>query len=182
MPLGIILCVLGLTGNTISVIVWMKMIRKKLTSTSSTSIFLIALAIVDSGLLLFFFLTTSIKSISPALSHQCSFNMFFAHFGFPMFFFHIVTSIWLVVGVAINRLIVVYFPMKVKTVCTPAKTGIIIFFICVSCFIINLPHFFNYHVVKVTADNFTRYRLRETEYAKRGSAQRFVNKFLLLGY
>ena len=173
MPLGITLCIMGLIGNVISVIVWSKMIGKKLSSTSSTSMFLIALAIADSGLLVFFLLTVSVQSISPSLKHQYDFNTFYAYFGFPMFFFFIVSSIWLVVGVAINRVIVVYYPMKVKSICTSAKTGISILVICLFCFVINIPHFFNYHVVRVTTNNTAKYDLEKTEYAKRGSAQRY---------
>ena len=175
-PLGITLCIFGLIGNIISVIVWTKIIQKQPNRTCSTSVFLIALAIADSGLLLCFLFTTAIKTSLPSISYSYNYNMFYAYFGFPMFFFFFVASIWLVVAVAVNRFIVVYFPMKAKSICTLTKTGISILVILLFCFVINIPHFFNYRVEKEKDENTTRltYHLRETEYAKRGSAQKYV--------
>ncbi len=111
--LGITLCIIGIIGNTISICVWRRFMRKKIGSTQSSSVYFIALAVVDTGLLVFFFLTNSLKDIGDTVQHTYAYNWFYSYIGFPMFFFFIVASIWLVVGLTINRLIVVRFPVKV---------------------------------------------------------------------
>ena len=102
-PLGIIFSVLGLIGNTLSVLVWKQILKKKISSNSSTSIYLIALAIVDSGLLVFFLFSDTLHVNSPEIKKTYSYAAFFSYVGFPMFFFFIVSSIWMVVGVTVNR-------------------------------------------------------------------------------
>ena len=71
---------------------------------------------IDSGLLFFFLMTDSLPAaIGKSMEHSYGFNWFYCYVGFPVFFFCIVASIWLTVGVAVNRLIMVRFPVQVCT-------------------------------------------------------------------
>ena len=113
-PLGIPICLLGLFGNVISICVWRRYIRKKIGSSPSSSIYFIALGVIDSGLLIFFLLTDSLPAaVGSSVRDTYGYNWFFSYIGFPVFFFFIVASIWLLVGLTINRVITVRFPLKV---------------------------------------------------------------------
>jgi len=164
------LCIFGIIGNIISIAVWLRFIHKKIGTTPSSAMFFVALGFADSGLLIFFLLTDSIpKAVGPAMSNSYAFGWFYAYIGFPFFFFFIVASIWMVVGIAVNRLVVVRFPIKARYHCTKERTYIAIGLILAFCFIINFPHFFNFKPVH--ADGRSQYI--ETDYAKKGSAQNY---------
>ena len=113
-PIGIPLCILGIIGNTISIAVWLRFIRKKIGTSPSSAIYFVALGVVDNGLLVFFLLTDALpKAIGSKMSDSYGYGWFYAYIGFPFFFFFIVASIWMLVGLTINRFIMVRFPVKV---------------------------------------------------------------------
>ena len=61
-PLGITIATIGLIGNSLSVLIWYRILKKRVDSHSSTSIFLIALGIADFCYLLLFILTQSLPA------------------------------------------------------------------------------------------------------------------------
>ena len=61
-PLGITIATIGLIGNSLSVLIWYRILKKRIDSHSSTSIFLIALGIADFCYLLLFILTQSLPA------------------------------------------------------------------------------------------------------------------------
>ena len=94
--------------------IWLRFIRKKIGSSSTSAIYFVALGAVDSGLLVFFLLTDSIpRVVGKHMTDSYSYGVFYSYFGFPWFFFFIVASIWMLVGLTVNRLIMVRFPLKV---------------------------------------------------------------------
>ena len=147
--------------------------KKRIGTNSSTAIYLITVAVADSGLLLFFLLTDTVPANDPSVKNTYAYSAFFSYFGFPMFFFFIVTSIWLVVGVTVTRFIMVTFPLKAKQWCTNTRTYIGIGATLLCCFIINIPHFLNYRPMKTEINGTVSYSLGLTEYAQSGSAQRY---------
>jgi neuropeptide Y receptor type 1 len=159
-PLGGTIAAFGIIGNIISIIVWNRLIKGKLKDNKSTGIYLITLAICDTGVLVFFLLADTIKADNAQLNNNFAYAAFFAWFGFPVFFFFVVASIWMVVGVTVNRYLMIQFPTKVRKIYsgwrTYASMGLFLGF----AFVINIPHFFNFHV---PFKNGT-YNLELTEY------------------
>ncbi|XP_047142081.1 probable G-protein coupled receptor 139 isoform X1 [Hydra vulgaris] len=167
-PFGIIISILGLLGNALSIIIWKRLVNTKLRNNQSTGIFLIALAVCDSGLLIFFVLQDSLPALYPSLKEDSySYAVFFCWIGFPFFFIFLVASIWLVVGVSLNRFIMITFPMKVKVIYTRKRTYYSILGFFIFSLLSNIPHFFNYKPENTTGG---KWKVGITEYgASEGS-------------
>lgn len=168
-PVGITLCLIGLIGNFISIMVWLRIMKSKRSGSTATTIYLIVLGIVDSGLLFFFLITDTIPSNNPEVKKTFSYAAFYSYFGYPFFFFFIVASIWILVGVTATRFIMVLFPIKAKDWCSPKRAYIGIGSILACTFIINVPHFFSFRPLKVKDG----YQLGLSEYGKSDSAQMY---------
>lgn len=97
---GTIFVVIGLIGNILSIIVWN---RKSLRS--STGTYLIAQAIADVSVLLFFYFVDSIAMMSPSIKKDSVYGAFFAYIGYPIFYLAVIISIWMTVGVTVDRYI-----------------------------------------------------------------------------
>ena len=139
------ICVFGLIGNIISIFVWKKINKKRSESGKSAGVYFIALAICDSGLLLFFLMTESFLQIDPTLQNNLHYIQFHSYVGFPFFFFFIVSSIWMVICVTMNRFIAVVYPHKAQDWNSLRMTYIIIAVTLCFSFCINIPHFFNFY-------------------------------------
>lgn len=97
---GTIFMVVGLLGNFLSIIVWS---RKSLRS--STGTYLIAQAAADICVLIFFFFTDSLAMMNPDIKKELSFGSFYSYIGYPFFFLAVIISIWMTVGVTVDRYI-----------------------------------------------------------------------------
>jgi len=163
-PIGITLVLLGVTGNIISIIVWFRLNRSKSRRNKSTALYFIVLAFCDISLLVFFFLHDSLPSAVRSIKTTFSFAILYSWFFFPMFFFSLVSSIFMIVGVTVNRYVMIAFPTKVQIFYsnTRSKNGILGIF--TFAFFANLPHFFNFHAVGKKGE----YQITPTEY---GSSQ-----------
>ncbi|XP_066919351.1 FMRFamide receptor-like [Clytia hemisphaerica] len=145
---GIAICIIGFFGNIISISVWRRINNRRYDSGKSAGMFLISLAIVDSGLLIFFTMTESFQSISTEVKYTYYYVWFYCFVGFPMYFFFIVASIWMVISITYNRFVAVVFPHKTSSLNTIRKSYIIIFLTLFFSFAINMPHFFNFHPIQ----------------------------------
>ena len=143
--------------------------KTKRTGGTATGIYLITLGIVDSGLLFFFLLTDSIPTNSPAVKKSYAYASFFSYFGYPIFFFFVVASIWIMIGVTVTRFIMVKFPVKAKDWCSSRRAYFGIAATLTAIFIINVPHFFSYRPVKVKGGH----TFKLTEYGSSESAQMY---------
>ena len=168
-PMGVTISMIGLLGNAISVYVWYRILKKKIDSCSSTSIYLIVLGIVDCCLLLFFLLTNSLPSGTPAVANNYAFAVFYCFIGFPFLYFFVVSSIWLLVGVTFCRFLIVMAPLKSRAWCTTKRTLLSIGIILGLSFVINIPHFFNFFPGKVNGTH----HILETDYAKTGGSKMY---------
>ena len=109
---GIAFVVVGLFGNILSLIVWS---RRSLRSSSGT--YLIAQAAADASLLVTFFLTDSLPEMYPDIKKSYSYGVFYSYFGYPTFFFAVIMSIWILVGVTVDRYIQVCWISQSKVNC-----------------------------------------------------------------
>jgi len=168
-PLGATIAAFGILGNIITIIVWNRLIKGKLKDNQSTGIHLITLALCDTGLLVFFLLSDTVKANNKDLAHNYAYASFFSWFAFPIFYFFVVASIWMVVAVTLNRYIMIQFPTRVRKIYsgwrTYASVGVFLAF----SLIVNIPHFFNYHV---PFKNGT-YNLELTEYGNTDGSKNY---------
>ena len=73
-------------------------------------------AIADSGVLVWFILVDTLQMVNPELAYSPAYAVFFSYLGYPIFFFWVVCSIWFMVGVTVDRFIMVVLLTK-ATVC-----------------------------------------------------------------
>ena len=112
-----IIILIGLIGNTISILVFF---RNPLRKTSS-SIYLASLAICDNGFL-----------IMLIFQWLVWFNVQIYHLNGPCQLFTYVTnvcaflSVWYVVGFTVERYIAVFYPLKRQTWCTPTRSKVVV--------------------------------------------------------
>ena len=107
--IGTILFAVGSVGNILSIFIW---IRKSMRS--STGVYLIGLAIADVGVLVFFFVSDSLKQLRPELDTNDTYAVFYSYFGYPLFYLCVVCSIWTTVGVTVDRYIQVCWIARAK--------------------------------------------------------------------
>ena len=162
-PIGITICVLGIIGNILSVYVWSRIVKKNRHGNPSTAIYLITMGVCDTALLFFFIFTESTSSIQPSIKSTYPYATFFAWFSFPMFYICVVASIWMTVGVTINRWVLITFPTRGSDIYSKKRTYIGIVIILLFSLLINIPHWFNFKVV-MTSSNDTTYSIEKTEY------------------
>jgi len=165
-PVGITICFVGLIGNVISIYAWYRIMKTKRSGGTATGIYLITLGIVDSGLLFFFLICCSLPATSKTVEHTYAYAFLFSYFGFPIFSFFIIASIWIMVGVTVTSLIMLRFPFKAKTWCSTKCAYIGIAATLIFVFFINIPYFFNYCPMKVK-DGYSSY---PTEYGSSEAA------------
>jgi len=165
-PVGITICFVGLIGNVISIYAWYRIMKKARSGGTATGIYLITLGIVDSGLLFFFLICCSLPATSKTVEDTYAYAFLFSYFGFPIFSFFIIASIWIMVGVTVTSLIMLRFPFKAKTWCSTKCAYIGIAATLIFVFFINIPYFFNYRPMKVK-DGYTSY---PTEYGSSEAA------------
>ena len=101
-PIGTAITAIGLLGNSLSILTWLA-IRRRLNHTSSTVIFFILLGIVDSCFLLSFFLSDSLPALLPHLKQSHTYTLLFSYILYPVFFFFLVLSIWVIVAMTADR-------------------------------------------------------------------------------
>ena len=147
-PVGITIASIGILGNTVSIRIWYQLCQSKLRRNKSTAHYFIWLAVCDMVLLLFFLLQDSLPNLFPGIKTGYYFGAMWCWFLFPMFFFSLVASIWMVVGITMNRFIMITFPTRAQVIYSQTRSKLGIFGIILFAFLVNLPHFFSYHVVE----------------------------------
>lgn len=167
-PFGITISLIGIIGNLISICVWRRIMKSKRHGAIATTIYLIVLGIVDTALLFFFLLTNTIPGNNPDVKETFSYAAFYSYFGFPVYYFLIVVSIWMMAGVTITRFIMIVYPIQGKIWCSSARAFIGIASIIVTAFLINVPHFFFYRPIKLGSDG---YELQKSKFGKSSPAK-----------
>ncbi|KPM10450.1 Proctolin receptor-like protein [Sarcoptes scabiei] len=146
---------LGIIGNLITVIV---MCHQRMRSTS-THIYLAALALFDSSYLLASFLLslqhysnlTETKIVSNENFEMLDLLRSIYWFSFPSLIvvcdFASNTSIWLTVMFTTERYMAINFPLTMKTFCTRSRAFKSILIIAIVCSILTLPTYFEYEII-----------------------------------
>jgi len=164
-PIGMLLCILGILGNLVSVVVWFR-VQARVGKSNTTIRYFIAMGFIDSLLLVMFLLKDSIPAIHPQFVHTYGYVAAFSYFFFPVFFYCILASIWIVVAVTLHRYLLIVHNYKMSRR-THSVTLVALFLVG---FIINFPHFFSFQPHRSDDDSW---KWVNTEYAKKPSFERY---------
>lgn len=134
---GPTLCVFGVCGNILNLII---LFKGKLNE--SPYLYLKTLAMTDMLALILSFIHMSFSGKSPYYSWQ----VFNAYVFFPMVNFFMAASVWLTVGVTIDRFIYVKAPLLARSYCSINRARIRIASILMLTGLISFPRFFCYRV------------------------------------
>ncbi|KAH9518835.1 hypothetical protein Btru_006371 [Bulinus truncatus] len=88
-----------------------------------------------------FLLCDSAQAWSPDIVYSLPYGIFFAYIGFPMLFFTVVLSVWITVGLTVDRYIMVCWITSSKKYCNEKRAYMGLALITINSFIVNLPHF-----------------------------------------
>merc|ERR1711872_480871 len=92
-PLGLTICALGILGNSVSMLVWVR-IHRKLRELNTTILYFVIMAVIDSGLLWMFIFKDSIPALQPEFIKTYGFCVLFCYVLFPLFYLFLMLSIW----------------------------------------------------------------------------------------
>ena len=138
-----LITVLGVVSNTFTFLVMRRPSLRK----TPVAVYMSALSFSDSLVLLLDFINNWLHFVSGY--HITSSSEIFCQFYNFVFQSAITLSSWLVVAVAIERLIVVWMPLRAKTLCTVRKAVI---FVCVMPVVCLLLQSYNFLIWKLNDD------------------------------
>lgn len=174
----LILCILGFIGNTMSIIV----LTGKIYTASSTYVYLIALAVSDS-LLLVMALILSVNDIfKETMSDNRSVNDFIAYtvpYIPPLLNTFQTISIWLTLGFTVDRYIMICHPFQGVKLCSRKRAIFVVIGIYLLGFVYSLPLFFE---KKNVIKQFGDVKIVGVAYTKFGSSQAYLSVVSLWSY
>ncbi len=138
-----LLVLFGLTGNCLSILV---LTRRRLIRTSTNN-YLTVLAVFDSCYLIFT-LILNFGSHSTFSNNFLIKNVLF--FLRPLADFSSNTATWLIVCFTLERTLAVARPIYAKRTCSVRRSRHLISILLVICFLITLPTYFEYNLIRVT--------------------------------
>jgi len=153
--IGLTIATVGLLGNIFSIIIWSRISNRprngKGDQTPACAAYFLAMAVIDSGLLVSFIAGDSLPVFLPVLKKSFTYAWLYSFVISPLLYFFIFSSIWIVVVVTIHRLI---FVMYGKTF-SFKKNIIAIILINIVGFLPNIPQFFHFRPVFIFENNKT---------------------------
>ena len=148
------ICVLGLIGNIMAVIV---LFRQK--SKATTTIILKALTIVDSLYLICMFLLMSLRYIDKVTNAMPGYTEIFPYlfrWFFPQLYVYRTMITWLTVLLTIDRYIVVCKPLHAPRICTKKRAWIEVVLVVVISVVYNIPRFLEYTLTDKLSRGYDR--------------------------
>ncbi|XP_076455562.1 nociceptin receptor-like [Babylonia areolata] len=156
-----ILCVTGITGNTLSLIV-----LSHRDMATSTNVYLSALAVSDTLKLLndlLYFVMLTISLTSPPSAEVMMVNVYpYAHYVFTV---AVCVTAWLTVSVAMDRFVAVCYPSRAKALCTIPRARVVCVLVFGTMMLLSIPSAFRYRMEAVhdEAANVTCMEIVTTE-------------------
>ncbi|VDI26462.1 Hypothetical predicted protein [Mytilus galloprovincialis] len=153
--MAIIIIVLGLVGNSLTVIV-----LTRRTMHSSTNCYLTALAVWDGMVLLGTFCLMVLPQLSVGFKGYVF--PYIVKYIYPFALIAQTATLWLTVSFTVERYIAVCHPLKAARMCTIARARLVIAFVSVTSFLFNVNRWFDYEII--SRDNNTT-NTTELDYA-----------------
>jgi hypothetical protein len=154
--IGPILCLFGVCGNLLNLII---LFKGNLNESPYT--YLKTMAVTDMFALILSFIHMIISSKSSSYSWQ----FFNVYFFFPLVNFFMAASVWLTVGVTIDRFVYVKFPLWARGYCSVHRAKARIVFILLFTLLVTIPRFFCY----VVETDGSKYTMKSTEFRSSSS-------------
>jgi len=153
--IGLTIATIGLLGNMFSTIIWSRISNRprngKGDQTPACAAYFLAMAIIDSGLLVSFIAGDSLPVFIPVLRKSFTYAWLYSFFIYPLFSFFLCSSIWIVAAVTLHRFL---FVIHGKTY--PFRKNIVaIILINIVGFLVQIPQFFHFRPSITIADNST---------------------------
>ena len=130
-------CVLGLLGNTFSLLVY-----HRDRSSATASLLLQSIAGADNCFLLLWLLHYSLRELLVFYQLDTHYISLLRMYTFPMLYMAQMLTIYLTVVIALNRFVAVCWPYRAPTLCTLTNCYRQIAFVVVVSIVYNLPRFF----------------------------------------
>ncbi|XP_078583671.1 putative G-protein coupled receptor 139 [Branchiostoma floridae x Branchiostoma japonicum] len=135
-----LLVIFGLPANVLTIIVLVRQRRAPGGAKSTSSLYLIALAVADSLVLIFIVLIERVVKIT-ILDRQVSFGGF-CPWLITLDYTASNASTWIIIAYTIERFTGVYYPVWKHKFCKPVTTKLVIAGVFVLSWLCSLPHFF----------------------------------------
>jgi len=153
--IGLTIATVGLLGNIFSIIIWSRISNRprngKGDQTPACAAYFLAMAVIDSGLLVSFIAGESLPVFLVVLKKSLTFARLYSFFIFPLYSFFLCSSIWIVIAVTVHRFLFVIhgkmFSFK--------KNIVTIIIINIVGFLTQLPNFFYFRPVFEVENNHT---------------------------
>ncbi|GFO34274.1 FMRFamide receptor-like [Plakobranchus ocellatus] len=138
-----VVIILGVLGNAMAV-----MVLTRRTMRSSTNVFLTALAIWDTLVLLVVLLLICLIELSePFRQHAFPYIVVYLY---PVGLAAQTATVWLTVSFTVERYIAVCHPLKAASMCSIPRARIVVLTISLVSILYNLPRWFEYSIVNFT--------------------------------
>lgn len=136
-----ILCIIGIIGNVLTFIVFMKFKPR-----SSTNVYLTALALSDTIKLLcdfLYFIVVMLDKIGQPDKSQAVFTTLYPYAHYVLNF-SLCNTAWLTVSVAVERYIYMKYPERANTICTITRAKITCTVVWISALLVTVPFALRY--------------------------------------
>ncbi|VDL61193.1 unnamed protein product [Hymenolepis diminuta] len=127
-------CIIGIVTSVLSLILF----KRDTSTTLSTRLLLSAIALVDIIFLLMYFILNSLQWFLPEINEFLTKPMVFTFFFFMTNVFELYRN-WLVVVIAVERLLYFLKPVEFKVIWSVKKVAIVLIFLCVFSCLIRIP-------------------------------------------
>ena len=125
-----------------TLMVWRERLKCPNTKSKSTIILLIMLAFGDCILLVDFGLYESLPTFFPSVKKHWLYAWCYARILNPTFYITIVSTIWTITAVTVNRFCLVALPIKAASLLTVARSYIAVLGISIFSVVVSIPEFF----------------------------------------
>ena len=146
-PFCSVLCVVGIIGNTLSLIIWRRLrMRSGVRNVSTTTYFMI-LSALDIGVLVTTIFVMILPYADASLFTNRTFAVFFSYVGHPLHFFLIFVSIFMVVAMSVDRVRLVFRPFS-RYNKNRQRVYLTITLFTGLAFFLNIPSFFEFRPIQ----------------------------------
>ncbi|XP_074646278.1 FMRFamide receptor-like [Tubulanus polymorphus] len=181
---GLIVCALGIIGNIVSFVVIIKLGMR----TTSTYIYLGALAVCDSLVLIFttMMVTKDVRypernkpewMATPNDGDPYPYMFPYVH-SFDVMFQ--VTAIWLTLAFTTDRFIMICHPFSAEKLCTPSRAWKVTAGLTLAGLVYNLPRFFEYKTIAMVICDVRTVNAGFTEFGKSGTFRMLFHSWFYL--
>ena len=146
-PFCSIICVAGIIGNILSLLIWRRLRPRSGVRNISTTTYFMILSAVDIGVLVMTVLVMVLPYADVSLFQSKTFAMFFSYVGHPLHFLLIFVSIYMVVAMSLDRVRLIFRPFS-RYNKNQQRVYLTITVFTGLAFFLNIPSFFEFRPIQ----------------------------------